>query len=314
MSEFADSSQVILAHVAETSLGTTPATPTLLKARFTSETLAHAIENTQSEEIRADGGVGDLIQVGGGVSGDISFEWSYDANLQALLADALRGSWTSNTLKRGILKPSRTFEKKFETGATDQYFRYLGCRLGGLNGTIQAQQKLTGSAPVVGLSAVRATTAISGSTYTEPSTANVMAAPDIANITLDGVTGTVYLTELSWTMTHNLRQQNAAGSLGAVGVGYGQTVITGKLVGYLDAATASLYDLAIAGTQSEIAFDIADASGNTYGISFPKVKYNKPTVNAQGNNQDVFVNVEFQALVDATAQTDMIITRTPASP
>jgi hypothetical protein len=314
MSQFADTSEVVLGHVAESTLGTTPTNPVFLKTRFTGETLAYAIDNITSNEIRPDAGVSDLIQVGAGVTGEVAFEWSYDANFQALLADCFRGSWSANVLKRGVLKNSRSFEKKLELGTTDSYLRFTGCRMGGLNGQVQAKQVMTGSAPLMGLASTRGEAILSGATYTDASLGSVMAAPDVAAITIGGVGGTVYVTQLSWQMSHNLRMQNAVGNLAAVGIGYGQTTITGSIEAYFDGISGDLYDLAVAGTESSLSFDVTDAEGNSYTIEFPRIKFNNPRANAGGNNQDVLAQLDFQALIDSGESTDFKITRTPASP
>lgn len=314
MPDFADTSEVVLAHIAESAFGTTPTTPVWLKSRFTGESLTYAIDNITSDEIRPDAGVSDLIQVGAGVSGEINFEWSYDANFQAMLADCLRGAWAADVLKRGVLRNSRSFEKKLELGATDSYLRFTGCRLGGLNASMGAKQKWTGSAPVMGLASTRGTAILGSATYTDASLADVMAAPDVLNLTVGGVGGTLYVTELSFQVSHNLRMQNAVGNLAAVGIGYGQTVINGSLSAYFDATSAGLYDLAVAGTESSLSFDVTDAAGNSYTIEFPRIKFNNPRANASGNNQDVFAQLDFQALYDSGESTDLKITRAPASP
>ena len=70
----------------------------------------------------------------------------------------------------------------------------------------------------------------------------------------------------------------------------------------------------VAGTPSEITYDIADAAGNTYTFNFPRVKFNNPNVNASGNSQDVMASLTFQALIDSSEATDLKITRNPASP
>lgn len=314
MPQFADSSDVVLAHIAEGTFGTTPSTPTFLKTRFTGESISYNVENTTSNEIRPDAGVADLIQVGAAVNGDVNFELSYDANFQAFLADAMRGAWNTNVLKRGVLKNSRSLEKKFELGATDAYLRFTGCRVGGLNLSLQAKQVVTGSAPLMGVASTTGTVALSGATYTDASLNDVMASPDVASIAVGGIGGTVFYTDLSFQMNHNLRMQNAIGSVAASGIGYGQTSITGTLKAFFDSASKAIYDLAVLGTESSLTFNVSDAAGNTYTLLFPRIKFNNPKVIAGGNNQDVFAEMTWQALYDSSEATDFKITRAPASP
>jgi len=88
-----DSSRVQLRAMPETVWGTIPATA-LTNLRFTSENLKHAIATTQSEEIRSDRQITDLIQTSQEGSGGFNFEMSYD-NLDALFEGIFMESWSS---------------------------------------------------------------------------------------------------------------------------------------------------------------------------------------------------------------------------
>lgn len=78
--------------IVETNLGVTPATPTFIPYRKTSDSLNFNINNIQSEETRADAQIADLVQVGADASGDLNFELSYEA-FDAEIAAAVRGTW-----------------------------------------------------------------------------------------------------------------------------------------------------------------------------------------------------------------------------
>lgn len=73
-----DSSQVALRYLAESTWNVTPAAA-LTNMRFTGESLDFAINNIQSEEIRSDRQVTDLVQVGANSQGDVNYEVSYAA-------------------------------------------------------------------------------------------------------------------------------------------------------------------------------------------------------------------------------------------
>ncbi len=72
-----DSNQVQLAYVTEATLGTTPVTPSMKKIRFTGESLVHNITNIQSNEIRTDRMIADLVQTGAVNAGSVNFEFSF---------------------------------------------------------------------------------------------------------------------------------------------------------------------------------------------------------------------------------------------
>lgn len=92
-----DSNRVSLKLVAESTFGTTPASPTMKALRITGESLKQDTNTTQSQELRSDRQVADLVRVGLSASGSINGELSYGAHdtlLEALLQSA---NWTSDT-------------------------------------------------------------------------------------------------------------------------------------------------------------------------------------------------------------------------
>lgn len=94
MPDFGTSNRVALRQVAESTWGTTPATPSLDAVRFTSEGLNYNADFITSEEIRADRMTPDTIQVSSQAGGDINGEWSY-ATYDAFIAAAMYGTWAS---------------------------------------------------------------------------------------------------------------------------------------------------------------------------------------------------------------------------
>lgn len=293
---FADSSNTQVAVVEESVFGTTPATPTWQKLRVTGESLNENFENTTSNEIRPDAEVSDLIQTGKNVGGDLNFELTKGAEMELLLEHALRNSFSTNDLLGGTDFKSLSIEKLFETGSTDQYFRYNGCRLSQMQLSVQANSILTGSFSFMGLAGDVATAAISGGTYTDANSNDVMTAVDVGSISVGGVSTTLYYTDMSFTLNNNCRYQNAVGSLGSVGIGYGRREITGSLTAYFE--NQDLYEEFRAGNASSISFVCTDGS-NSYTITFPKVKYSSGSVTAGGNNADIFAEMSWQALYDS---------------
>ncbi len=99
MTCFADTSRTQLFYVEETNIGETPALP-LKGLRFTGESLNFSIENTQSQEIRSDRQITDLIQTDAEPSGDVNFELSYLA-YDDLFEGALFDNWGSDVAIAG---------------------------------------------------------------------------------------------------------------------------------------------------------------------------------------------------------------------
>jgi hypothetical protein len=100
----ASSNRAQLAFLAEVTPGTTPAgNGTAL--RYTGESLDFAVQATQSNEIRADRQVSDLIQTGASGSGGFNFELSYkeyDTLLQAALQSTFNSFGTNGVFTPGV--------------------------------------------------------------------------------------------------------------------------------------------------------------------------------------------------------------------
>jgi len=303
---FADSSELDFAFVEESTLGTTPASPTWQKLRITSESLEYAIQNETSNEIRPDADLSDLIQVGANVSGDFGFELTYGSEFDTVFEHLLRGTFSSSRLDGGTARKSMSFEKKFEVGSPDEYLRFTGCRLGQLSLNVQANSIITGTVNVQGLASTVGTSELSGATYTNANTNDVMSAPDVANITVGSTSGTIYFTDLSFSLNNNLRPQNAVGSLAAVGIGYGMREVTGTMNAYFDGLSSQMYDDFVSGTAASLSFEATDGT-NTYTFTLPNIKYETGRVVAGGNSQDVMAEMSFRALYDSAEATSIYI-------
>lgn len=89
----AASSLTVLRIIEEADWGVTPVGGNPNNLRFTGESLAFAINKTESAEIRSDRQTTDLIPVGAEANGGINIELSYK-EYDNLLAAALQGAWT----------------------------------------------------------------------------------------------------------------------------------------------------------------------------------------------------------------------------
>lgn len=302
-----DSSQTRIAYIEESTYGTTPATPTLLEQRFTSESLNANIENIVSNEIRADRNVADTIQVGQNAGGAVDFELSY-GTFDDWLESLMYGTWSSNVLKNGNTQKSFTIEKTFEAGATDQYHRFTGAIANTLSLSMQTQQIVTGSFGFLAKGASTAQAAIAGSSYTGANTNPVInAATNFGSLSITGISS-IDLTQLNLNITNNLRQQQVIGSLDSRGVGAGRFEVTGDMTMYFENEEA--YDLFINSTETDLTFVLGGDTTKKYTFEIAKVKFETGEVVAGGNDQDVFVNLSFRGLYDGTDNT-LKITRTP---
>lgn len=303
----ADSSQTNLAYVAESTYGTTPATPTLKNVRFTGEALNANFSTVQSNEIRADRNVQDLTRVAQSAGGSVDFELSY-GSFDDWLAAVMFGAWSSNVLVNGVTQSSFTLEKLFETGATDQYHRLTGAIPDSLSLSMAVNQIVTGSFGFVAKGFSSAQTAITGSSYTAVNSNPVInASNNFASLAMTGVTSPE-LTALDINIANNLAQQAVLGSVEARGIRKGQFVVTGTLSAYFE--NEELLEMYLDGTATDLTFKLGGASSKNYVFNIPNLKFQNGRVVAGGNNQDVLAQMEFTGLYDSGIDGTLEITRT----
>jgi hypothetical protein len=316
----ANTSEAEVSVVEEATWGTIPANPPWQRVRVTGEGLVYDIENVTSEEITPEADVTDEVQVGAQASGPLNFELTFgDADTGLLLAHALRASWVAGVaaddmeeLKAGTEKKSLSIEKKFVVTGGDDYSRYSGMVANTLNLTVEEKRIVTGSIEFLGKGEATGTAALAGATYAAANIGKPIAAPDVAAITVGGVSGTVYYKSLGFTLNNNCAVRSAVGSKDAIGVRYGRREIEGTIIAYFDADTRPLYDRFVAGTESTLSFDLVDEAGDTYHVIFPRIKYRTGRKVAGANNEDVVAEMSFRALRDPVTGCAIQINRTAA--
>lgn len=212
-------------------------------------------------------------------------------------------------LKGGIEKKSLTWEKFLESGASDSYQRFTGGRMGGMNLDFSTNEIVTGRFDVIGKEGEALDSAIiAGATYTEPNTNDIFNAVQGAVLTVGGVSGEIFLTNLTLALTNNAAARNAVGNLPAIDVRYGRREITGNITAYFDASAGGkeLYDAFVAHTDGALRWSVDDGTNN-YTFHLPRVKYATGLTNIGGNNEDVLVECTYQALVDPAFGTSIYI-------
>lgn len=303
----ADTSQTRLAYVAETTFGTTPATPAFLNQRFTGESLSPNIETVTSNEIAPHRNVTDLIQVARSASGAVNFELSY-GSFDAWLESLFYSTWTTNVLKNGVTQKSFTLEKTFETGATDQFHRFTGAIANTMSLSMSTGSIVTGSFDFLAAGFSSAQAIITLATYTGANTNPVInAATNFASLSMTGVTGPE-LTSLDLSITNNLTLEQVLGSLDARGITAGRFQVTGNFTAYFE--NEQMYNLYLAGTATDLTFKIGGASSKNYLFDLPNIKFNSAEVVAGGNDQPVIANIAFTGLYDVTDAATLKVTRT----
>lgn len=293
-----NASQTRVAFVAESTLGTTPSSPGFQNFRYTGESLKINRENVVSNEIAADRNVRDQIRVFGGAGGGLDFEMSY-GTLDPFLESALFSTWSTDELKNGTAQKSFTIEKTHELGATDAFLRHTGMVVDTMSLTIQAGQVITGSLGFVGIGGSAASAAVSGATYTEANTKEVMnATSDFASLSVFGLSPTPKIMGVTMNIANGLRQQRAVGNFDAVGIGSGRFNLTGEIEAYFE--STALYQKFLDGDAGGLSFTLGSTTSEKYTFNVPNLKFSDGEVLAGGNDQDIMVRLPWQGLYDTT--------------
>lgn len=300
----ANGAQHSLHYVAETTYGTTPATPSFSPLPHTGTTLAVTKDAIESEKIRGDRQVEDFRHGNKTVSGDITAELEYEA-FDDLLEAALCGSWSTDVLKAGVSRRSFTIQRKFGDLAVPEYHTYTGCEVNSLALSVSPNSMVTTTFGMIGKNLSLGTTAISGSTF----------GSDVGNSPFDSFTGSITeggssiatVTSIEMSLENGIEPLFSVGSQTTNRPSIGRSRLTGTLTTYFE--SKSLYEKFLNETSSSIVLTLTDLDGNSYEIDIPNVKYNsgQPDVSGEGA---VTIALEFVALYDGTDESQVVITRT----
>jgi Phage tail tube protein len=307
------SNTTVIAYVPQTVATALPPTPAWQRIRATGEELNVLRETIASAELDPSRSVTDLLVAKGEASGSLNFEFS-DATLEAFMAMVMRTNWTSDALINANIDLPAAFEIMFNTkgGATetDTYKRLLGCRINTMSLEMQPGQIITGSMGVIGQQSIYDNAMVAGSTYTAPTTSPVMSAVDFSAFALTGMTNTC-LANLKIDISNNLRANHCLGDSNPTDVLPGQFEVKGSVQFYLDHSMFPTLQQFIQRTDVAFSFTLGNTTLKKTRFDMPRTAWKNAKIVASGNNQDIMVDMEFQALkeVPTLAGGTMKITR-----
>lgn len=307
----ADGSQTRLADVSEVTIGTTPASPVFQIMRYVSSDLRIAKQTDVPNEIRADGNVGSIVDVGRSAQGTINTLLSY-GTFDTWLARLLRSSWSSDVLKNGIAQQAGTLEYFYEMGTPDAYIRFQGCRWNTLDLTLRARQSVQANWGIMGIRSPTPTAAIlSGATYTPATTTPVFnAGLNVSAMSFTGITTPPKVQAMTMRINGNTYQNDVVGSYEPDSHGIGRFEVTGTITTLF--SSIDTYQRILDHGDVDFSTTLLDELGNSYVIDLPSVKLldGGPTIG--GNGQAVILEVPYQAKYDATSTATLTITRDAA--
>jgi len=221
---------------------------------------------------------------------------------------------TGSSIKNGVTPISYTFQKYLQDATTPTWIQYLGCRVGSWDLSFDTAAILTGSFGIMGTSSTASSSAIAGQTIdpATPTTTEVMnAVNNVADIVIDGVPSTYYFSSLSLNVNNNLRAQQAIGSLPAINIALSRLSITGSIMFYFE--NKDQYDKYVNGSRLSLSFRVEDSAGNAYQITIPQIEFSSGSITAGGLDTDVFMEADWEAVLDPTTSCMIQVDRFPAA-
>lgn len=216
--------------------------------------------------------------------------------------------WTGDYIRQGTTRKSFSYEVGYLGQTTPNYAVFAGMMINSWQASLEAGSILSGSFDFLGKVESVSTTS-QDSTPTEAEANDVMnAVNNVARIAEAGsaVASPNYVRRLTFNLNNNLREQMAIGTLGLIGVGLGDSDVTGSISTYFGDTT--LYAKYVAGTETSLN-SIVTRSTKAYVLTFPRIKFEDGDKPVSARNQDVMVELPFRALRDSTTSTAFQIDR-----
>lgn len=303
---FAQGSRTRLSYIAETTFGTTPATPTFLTVPYESHNLDFTKERVQGNDIVSDRMIRIDRHGNRAVAGDISVDLRR-TNYDAFLESAFMSTWATNVLKVGTTLKSFTVED----AALDigQFQIFKGCAVSKLAVSIKPNQMVNGTFSFVGQDAVFQSTTAATTTTAATNYAPFDAYSGTIRIANTGaaLASVATITGIDFSIDNGFNQTYVVGSAITPQLEYGMAVVEGTVTAYFEDLT--LINRFV--NEVETALEVkVDAPGTTSAHTwlFPRVKFNGASVNVD-NPQSRIITIPFVALYDTTEATNVKLTR-----
>lgn len=218
---------------------------------------------------------------------------------------------TGNQLRNGSTEYSYFMERKAPTGPTTYaYQRFMGMMLDSFDLNFESKAIVTGSLGFVGRIGATASAALDSTPNAASSNSVVNATNNVGNIVRNDATMTEKFKKLSLKMSNGLRGRDAVGTEGNFSVGIGTYDLKGSLESYF--AGNDLLDAYINHDYTSLGYRVTDPSGNVIIFHIPRLIFSTGNAGNPGENTDVMVPLDFQALRSPTFDATLLVTFIPA--
>lgn len=295
----ASSSQTRTAIVAESTWGTTPASPQLVELPVVSHSIKPGKLIARGETIRPDRQIQNLRHGAQTVAGEIKAELNatdYDVLLEA----AFMSTFATNVLRIGTTRKSFTLEDAVLDKT--QFFVYTGMMVDSYTLRCRPNEIAEATFGVVGKGYSQSTSALDATV-----TAGSGDAPFILNQATiqEGGSAIATITGLEFTLKNSVEPLYVIGATSAGQVQVGRAVLTGKLNALFDDVT--LFNKFKNETESSIILGLTDGT-HTHTYKITRLKYTDFNFPLGGGEADRFVEMSFEGLV-ASPETTLQLTK-----
>lgn len=301
----ANVADTIYSVVRETVAGTTNATPAFKYLDVTDANFQLESTMLSSEVLKANRAAGDSIEQGFYVTGNFKTDFRRDTTVDMLLEGGFGNTFATNTLKAGSTDLSHTFEQKMISAAGGPlYFRYNGVQVTDLGLTVDPTSKVELSGNVIGMAQTNGSAIITGATYAAATQGSLFSGGSAGSITIAGLTGTYY--SLDFKIAHTRSPKFGLFNPNAFGIATGgnrQATLSLQL--YRDDFNPET--VFAQNTNIAVSFSFGTGAGNVYTFNMARCWAKRPTRTTNENNE--LVTVELTASNDATAATDVSVTK-----
>lgn len=293
-----------LLYIPETVFGVTPTGVDVRRFRHTSCGLVAKKDSLQSAELRDDAQISDFRLGNKQAGGDVGIEFSYGA-FDDFLAAAVRGAWAGNVLKAGVTRRTFTIQRLFRD--IGQYETFTGCEVNTFSLTVGTNAMVTGNINFVGKD---------GGFSDAPLSLSPVSPGALAPF--DGFSGSLFeggreiatVTSIELQINNSLTPLYVIGDRSTAGIDAKRINITGTVSAYF--ANLDLLRRFLDEEESSLKIVLGNGADHSYALEIPRLKYTGGD-NPVNDESAVQLSLPFQALLDATAGSNIVMTRIPGA-
>ena len=290
-------------YVVETAAGTTPATPAFKRLPFNTLSMTANPRISEQRSITAGGQRTGLTRNGFAVSGSASSGLIY-GEFDDFFKSLFQNDWSSDVLKNGEGVHAVTIEDTIPQGQGGalSYMRFRGVEATAGTLSLTAGQDATISFDFLGVASDdAATTAITGSTYTDPTSINVIGSgSDVGTIAMSGLGTLDCMRSCEVRFTNEGKDEQlklSSNDLCGINRGAMLPTISGEF--YVEDNFITIYNASRAGTSFALTIPIGSVSGSKYDLFFPKCEFSETPL-ITGESGPAFQNFTILPMYDDT--------------